>query len=53
MLETSTNILLPDSMVLAPPATLVPQKVPDLPKEAKLGEGKENLAAKDDPATKA
>ena len=53
MPETSASVLPPDSMVSASPATLVPQKVPDLPEEAKPKEGKHDSTAKDNPTTRA
>ena len=53
MPATLTSVLPPNSMVSASLATLVPQKVPDLPEEAKPEEGKDDSAGKDDRVTEA
>lgn len=48
-----TSVLPPDSIVLALTATPVPLEAPNLPEEAKLGEGKDDSAVRDDLITDA
>ena len=52
-LETPASVLPPNSMVLASMAISGPSEAPDLPEEAKPGEGKDDSTVKDDLVTEA